>query len=77
MAANLTQILSCKVNSHQEFELFKKKKNYANHGGRFKIVSIIIIHLYSAKYHLMCSDATEYTIKNIKFLHIRPYNFKK
>ena len=55
MVANLTQILNFKVNFHQEFELFSKKK-YANNGGHFKIVSII---------------------KNIKFVHIRPYNFKK
>ena len=55
MAANLTQILNFKVNFHQELELFQKK-NYANNGGHFKIVSII---------------------KNIKFVHIRPYNFKK
>ena len=55
MAANLIQILNFKVNFHQEFELFSKK-NYANNGGHFKIVSII---------------------KNTKFVHIRPYNYKK
>ena len=57
MAANLTQILNFKANFHQEFELFSRKKNYANNGGHFKIVSIIK--------------------KPIKFVHIRPYNFKK
>ena len=41
MAANLTQILNFKVNCHQEFKLFRKKKNYADNGGHFKIVSII------------------------------------
>ena len=48
MAANLTQILNFKANFHQELELFKK--NYANNGGHFKIVSIIkknikVIHI--------------------------------
>ena len=33
MAANLTQILNFKANFHQEFELFSKKKIYANNGG--------------------------------------------
>ena len=41
MAANLTQILNFKTNFHKEFELFSKK-NYANNGGHFKIVSITI-----------------------------------
>ena len=40
--ANLTQILNFKVNFHQEFELFSRKKIYANNGGHFKIVSIKI-----------------------------------
>ena len=40
--ANLAQILNCKVNFHQEFELFSRKKIYANNGGHFKIVSIKI-----------------------------------
>ena len=40
--ANLTQILNFKANFHPEFELFFKKKNYANNGGHFKIVSIKI-----------------------------------
>ena len=40
--ANLTQILNFKSNFHTEFELFKKKKIYANNGGHFKIVSIKI-----------------------------------
>ena len=40
--ANLTQILNFKANFHTEFELFKKKKIYANNGGHFKIVSIKI-----------------------------------
>ena len=44
MAANLTQILKFKANFHQEFELFSRKKNYANNGGHFKIVSIIKKH---------------------------------
>ena len=43
MAANLTQILNFKVNCHQEFKLFSKK-NYADNGGHFKIVSIIKKH---------------------------------
>ena len=42
--ANLTQILNFKANFHSEFQLqfepFFKKKNYANNGGHFKIVSI-------------------------------------
>ena len=38
--ANLTQILNFKANFHTEFEPFFKKKNYANNGGHFKIVSI-------------------------------------
>ena len=41
MAANLTQILKIKANFHQEFELFSKKKNYANNGRHFKIVSML------------------------------------
>ena len=41
MAANLTQILNFKANFHQEFELFSRKKIYANNGGHFKIVRII------------------------------------
>ena len=40
--ANLTQILNFKANFHTEFELFFKKKIYANNGGHFKIVSIKI-----------------------------------
>ena len=40
--ANLTQILNFKANFHTEFEPFFKKKNYANNGGHFKIVSIKI-----------------------------------
>ena len=41
--ANLTQILNFKSNFHTEFfEPFFKKKNYANNGGHFKIVSIKI-----------------------------------
>ena len=40
--ANLTQILNFKANFHTEFEPFFKKKIYANNGGHFKIVSIII-----------------------------------
>ena len=40
--ANLTQILNFKANFHTEFELFFKKKNYANNDGHFKIVSIKI-----------------------------------
>ena len=40
--ANLTQILHFKANFHTEFEPFFKKKNYANNGGHFKIVSIKI-----------------------------------
>ena len=39
--ANLTQILNFKANFHTEFEPFKKK-NYANNGRHFKIVSIKI-----------------------------------
>ena len=39
--ANLTQILNFKANFLTEFEPFKKK-NYANNGGHFKIVSIKI-----------------------------------
>ena len=35
MAANLTQILNFKANFHKEFELFSKKKIYANNGGHF------------------------------------------
>ena len=31
--ANLTQILNFKANFHTEFELFLKKKIYANNGG--------------------------------------------
>ena len=38
--ANLTQILNFKANFHTEFKPFFKKKNYANNGGHFKIVSI-------------------------------------
>ena len=38
--ANLTQILNFKANFHTEFELFFKKKIYANNGGHFKIVSV-------------------------------------
>ena len=57
MAANLTQILNFKANFHQEFEIFSKRKIYANNGEHFKIVSIIK--------------------KPIKFVDIRPYNFKK
>ena len=41
MAANLTQILNFKANFYQEFELFSRKKIYANNSGHFKIVSII------------------------------------
>ena len=40
--ANLTQILNFKANFHTEFELFFKKKIYANNAGHFKIVSIKI-----------------------------------
>ena len=40
--ANLTQILNFKANFHTEFEPFFKKKNHANNGGHFKIVSIKI-----------------------------------
>ena len=40
--ANLTQIFNFKANFHTEFEPFFKNKNYANNGGHFKIVSIII-----------------------------------
>ena len=40
--ANLTQILNFKANFHAEFEPFFKKKIYANNGGHFKIVSIIL-----------------------------------
>ena len=41
--ANLTQILHhFKANFHTEFEPFFQKKNYANNGGHFKIVSIKI-----------------------------------
>ena len=40
--ANLIQILNFKANFHTEFEPFFKKKNYANNGGHFKIVSIKI-----------------------------------
>ena len=35
MAANLTQFLNFKANFHQEFELFSRKKIYANNGGHF------------------------------------------
>ena len=42
LEANLTQILNFKANFHTEFEPFLKKKNYANNGGHFKIVSIKI-----------------------------------
>ena len=45
--ANLTQILNFKANFHTEFEPFFKKKNYANNGGHFKIVSIKIKINYS------------------------------
>ena len=41
MAANLTQILYFEDNFHKEFELFSIN-NYANNGGHFWIVSIII-----------------------------------
>ena len=44
MAANLTQIRNFKANFHQEFELFSKKKIYANNGGHLKIVGIIEKH---------------------------------
>ena len=42
MEANLKQILSFKSNFHQ-LNYFQKK-NYANNGGHFKIVSIIKKH---------------------------------
>ena len=44
ISSDCLQILNCKVNFHQEFqiELFSKKL-YANNGRHFKIVTVSII----------------------------------
>ena len=47
--ANLTQILNFKANFHTEFEPFFKKKKYANNGGHFKVVSIIINKMHARR----------------------------
>ena len=55
MAANPTQILNFKANFHKEFELFKKKKLYANNviirqiwGGHYILYFLL---LFSSKYN--------------------------
>ena len=66
--ANLTQILNFKANFHTEFELFFKKKIYANNGGHFKIVSIKIKKLILSTEDLIISKNSS-NIKVPKYCH--------
>ena len=51
MTANLTQILNFKANFQQEFELFSKKKNYANNGGiSFNQVKLEMVQRRAARF---------------------------